>query len=111
MQATNITGEVTMSDRRPATTIGELDIHLWNVMQKLEEVQTTLGTLATKNYVDEQVRQVNERIHQAKPSTQLGNFAKIVGALMVVATFVGLVYEVAITLHAVRQSVTVPVKP
>jgi hypothetical protein len=80
-------------------------------MQKLEEVQSTLGTLATKNYVDEQVRQVNERIYQAKPSTQLGNFAKVIAALMVVATFVGLVYEVAITLHAVRHSISAPAKP
>lgn len=98
-----------MNDRRPATTIGELDIHLWNVMQKLEEVQETLGTLATKSYVDENIRTLSERIEQAKPSTQIGNAAKLIGAIMVLAAFMGLVYEVAVTLHAVRQ--TIPAKP
>lgn len=96
-----------MSERRPATTIGELDIHLWNVMQKLDEVQVTLGTLATKNYVDEQVRLVNQRIHDSKPSTQFASFVKLIAGVLVVVTFFGLVYEVAVTLHAVRQSIPV----
>jgi hypothetical protein len=98
-----------MSDRRPATTIGELDIHLWNVMQKLEEVQTTLGTLATKNYVDEQVRLVKETIQDSKPSTQIGRLAKFLAAVMVISTFVGFLYQVSITLHALRESLPVKV--
>ena len=97
-----------MSERRPATTIGELDIHLWNVMQKLDEVQVTLGTLATKNYVDEQVRQVNERIQQSKPATLFANFVKVLAGIMVVVSFFGLMYEVSVTLNAIRQSLPAP---
>lgn len=81
-------------------------------MQKLEEVQTTLGTLATKNYVDEQVRMVKQTIHDSKPSTQLEKVGKTLAAIMVIFAFVGLVYEVAVTLHAVRESLPVKtVKP
>lgn len=97
-----------MSDRRPATTIGELDIHLWNVMQKLDEVQQKLETLATKSYVDEQVRLVNQRIHDNQPSTLLSNAAKIAAGFVAIAAFLGLLYEVAVTLHAVRSTIPAP---
>lgn len=63
----------------------------------------------THAFADEQVRQVNERIHREKPSTLLSGFVKAIGGLMVFFAFLGLMYEVAITLHAVRQSIVVPV--
>ena len=78
-------------------------------MEKLSEVQATLSTLATRNYVDEQVRLVNEKIHQSKPSTQLVQFSKIAAAVMVVVAFGGLMLEIAITLQHVRQ--TLPATP
>jgi hypothetical protein len=100
-----------VSERRPATTIGELDIHLGNVMDTLSELQNssknmerTLATLATRDYVDDQVRQVNERIHQAKPTTQLLSFSKIAAAVMVLLAFFGLMAEFAATLREYRQS-------
>lgn len=93
-----------MSDRRPATTIGELDIHLGNVMEKLSEVQQTLSTLATRNYVDEQVRLVNEKIHAAKPSTQLANLAKVAAGVLSIVAVLGLLYEMSVTMQAVRAS-------
>ena len=100
--------EDNVSERRPATTIGELDIHLGNVMEKLSEVQATLSTLATRNYVDEQVRLVNEKIHAAKPSTQLASFAKVAAAVMVIVAFLGMLHEVSVTLSAVRASIPMP---
>lgn len=93
-----------MSDRLPATTIGELDIHLWNVMQKIDEVQRTLGTLATKSYVDDQVRMIHDRIQESKPSTLFANLVKVLAGLLVVVAFFGMVYEVSATLSVVRQS-------
>lgn len=100
-----------MSERRPATTIGELDIHLGNVMETLTELKTsskqmqqTLSTLATQAYVDDQVRMVKESIHQAKPSTQIGNLAKIVGSILVLITFCGFMFEAVVFLQHVRQS-------
>jgi hypothetical protein len=100
--------EDNVSDRRPATTIGELDIHLGNVMEKLSEVQQTLSTLATKNYVDDQVRLVNEKIHAAKPSTQLANLAKIAAGVLSIVALLSLLHEMSITLQAVRASIAVP---
>ena len=101
-----------MSERRPATTIGELDIHLGNVMDQIAQlsknvdgVQQSLSRLATRDYVDDQVRQVNERIHAAKPTTQLGNLAKAASGLLAIVAVLAFAYEVAITLHAVRASI------
>ena len=100
-----------MSDRRPATTIGELDIHLMILMDKLTEVNAevlhvkqTVATLATRTYVDQQVELVNKRIEEAKPAAQLLQLAKIAGAITVIVAFFGLVYELSVTLHSVRSS-------
>ena len=97
-----------MSERRPATTIGELDIHLGNVMQKLDdfqgEVRGALAKLATRDYVDDQIRAVRKEVNESKPSTLFGNFVKVLAGVMVIASFLGLVYEVSTTLSAVRNS-------
>jgi hypothetical protein len=103
--------EDNVSERRPATTIGELDIHLMILMDKLTEVNAevlhvkqTVATLATRSYVDQQVELVNKRIEEAKPAAQLLQFAKIAGAITVIVAFFGLVYELSVTLHSVRSS-------
>lgn len=69
------------------------------------QMQRTLATLATRDYVDDQVRQVRETIHAAKPSTQLGNLAKIVGSILVLVTFCGFMWEAVVFLQHIRQSV------
>jgi hypothetical protein len=104
-----------MIERRQATTIGELDIHLGNVMSQIEQlsrnvegVQQAVARLATRDYVDDQVRLVNERIHAAKPTTQLGNLAKAASGLLAIIAVLAFAYEVAITLHAVRAAIPVP---
>jgi hypothetical protein len=74
----------------------------------LSEVQQTLSTLATKNYVDDQVRLVNEKIHAAKPSTQLANLAKIAAGVLSIVALLSLLHEMSITLQAVRASIAVP---
>ena len=111
-----------MSDRRPATNIGELDIHLGHAMGEISKVGERLATiegmlakLATRDYVDDQVRLVNEKINAAKPSTQLVSFSKIAAAIMVLVAFVGMMFEVVVTLQHVRQSLpsapTIGAKP
>ncbi len=73
--------------------------------ENVKGVQQSLSTLATRDYVDEQVRQVNEKIHAAKPSTQLGNVAKVVSGLLVIGAFLAVLYEAAITFNAIRSSI------
>lgn len=100
-----------MSERRPATTIGELDIHLSNVMDTLSQLQATskstqdmISRLATREYVDDQVRQVRDTIHQSKPTTQLKSLAGIVGSILVLVTFCGFMFEAVLFLQHIRQS-------
>ena len=111
-----------MSDRRPATTIGELDIHLSNVMDTLSQLQASskntqdmIARLATRDYVDDQVRLVNEKIHQARPTTQLKSLAGIVGSILVLVTFCGFMIEAVLFLQHIRQSLpaapTIGAKP
>lgn len=94
-----------MSDRIPATTIGELDIHLRTVMDKIDDVQSTLATLATRAYVDEQLKQLREQIQSVRPANMLASVAKTLAAIMVVMTFFGAMYEFMSMAKAVRQSI------
>ena len=114
--------EDNVSDRRPATTIGELDIHLGNVMEQIAQlsknvdgVKESLSRLATRDYVDDQVRLVKETIHQSRPTTQLKSLAGIVGSILVLVTFCGLMIEAVLFLQHVRQSLpaapTIGAKP
>ncbi len=103
-----------MSERRPATTIGELDIHLGNAMSeiskvgdKLATIEVLLAKLATRDYVDEQVRLVHQKIQEGKPSAQLLNLSKIVAAILVLITFGGVMLEFSSTLQHLRQAMPV----
>lgn len=42
-----------MSDRRPATTIPELDVHLGYLQAAIKEVQSTISVMATKRDITE----------------------------------------------------------
>jgi hypothetical protein len=48
-----------MTERRPATTIGELDIHLSHVQEALAEFRNSMATMATKADIDHLSRQLD----------------------------------------------------
>lgn len=58
-----------MSDRRPATTIGELDIHLGFLMEELKEVRSTLDQLATKEWVSAKIYDIETKIEANSPKS------------------------------------------
>jgi len=108
-----------MSERRAATTIGELDIHLSNVQASVERLTTAMGNMATKD----DVRQLSDRMQtfatkaelaevarrleeDSAPSTFwriVGGFTKIGAAVVVAVTMFGLV--TAVTRFADKISV------
>lgn len=63
-----------MSERRAATTIGELDIHLGNVQESIRELRDSVANMATKEDIKsltarmdnfatkEELRKVEERL-------------------------------------------------
>jgi hypothetical protein len=53
-----------MSERRPATTIGELDIHLSNVMEHVKAIEGKIDLLATKNWVTDELSRRDARMDQ-----------------------------------------------
>jgi hypothetical protein len=53
-----------MTERRPATTIGELDIHLSNVMEHVQRVEGKIDLLATKNWVADELARRDARMDQ-----------------------------------------------
>lgn len=99
-----------MNDRRPAQTIGELDIHLSNVQSRLAEIATTMhgmatkhdvtriesamAQLATKAEVAAELKAIREEVHRAKPATLLRNFMVACAAIAGGAAGFGIVLEV-----------------
>lgn len=84
---------------------------LSEVQQNLGAVQAALSRLATRDYVDEQVRLVNQRIQEGKPTTQLMQFAKVATAITAIVAFFGLAYELATVLKDLRAVAQVVKKP
>lgn len=62
-----------MQERRPATTIAELDLHLGYIMEELRDMrmryETMMRELATKAEVAEHVRLLEEKIVANSPRT------------------------------------------
>ena len=56
-----------MSDRRPAQTIGELDIHLGFVMDELRDIRGTLGPLVTRAEVDRRFAEMEAKVKDGSP--------------------------------------------
>jgi 1,4-dihydroxy-2-naphthoyl-CoA synthase len=60
-------------DRRPAQTIGELDIHLGFLMEELREmrqqVNGMVALMATKEELAKEVLQIREEIKENSPGT------------------------------------------
>ncbi|MFN6251747.1 MAG: hypothetical protein ACK4Y5_06670 [Acetobacteraceae bacterium] len=99
-----------MSDRRPAQTIGELDIHLGNVQARLAEIahvmngmatkhdvtriEAAMAQLATKAEVAAEIKAIRDEVHRSKPATLLRNFMVACAAIAGGAAGFGIVLEI-----------------
>ena len=99
-----------MNERRPAQTIGELDIHLSNVQSRLAEIAQTMNSmatkadvtriesamaqLATKAEVAAEIQAVRDEVNRSKPGTILRKF--LIGCTAVAggAAAFGIVLEI-----------------
>jgi hypothetical protein len=87
-----------MSDRRPATTIGELDIHLGFLLDELtqmrEQQDRMLQMLATKTELAELRADLEAKIKNGSVSAFLRRLTEIAVAITAVCTAGGFVYAV-----------------
>lgn len=106
-----------MSERVPAQTIGELDIHLSHVQFRLHELAMSMANTATKSDIDglrsamsalatkaevdskiDEVRgeiaTVRDDVQRIKPGTLFGNLVKVLSGLLVVGAFAALLVSV-----------------
>jgi hypothetical protein len=99
-----------MSERRPAQTIGELDIHLGNVQSRLTDIahvmqgmatksditriEATMAQLATKAEVAAEIKAIRDEVHQSKPGTLIRKFMVACAAVAGGAAAFGIVLEV-----------------
>lgn len=100
-----------MTDRRPAQTIGELDIHLSNVQSRLVEIQhvmqgmatksdvtrieAAMAQLATKAEVAAEIKAVRDELQNSKPATLLRKFLLGCTAVAGGAALLGIMLEVS----------------
>lgn len=86
-----------MSDnRRPATTIGELDIHLGHVMDELKHLNGRIDQLATTAWVADQLRVRDEKIQLlsgevsgASVTTRLKRISEVAQQLAIIVGCIG----------------------
>lgn len=98
-----------MTERRPAQTIGELDIHLSNVQSRLVEIQhvmqgmatksdvtrieAAMAQLATKAEVAAEIKAIRDEVQRSKPATLLRNFMVACAAFAGGGAALGLMIE------------------
>jgi len=98
-----------MSERRPATTIGELDIHISNLQSRMTEVlsamqntatkadidgiKISMSSLATKAEVASDIAAIREEVQRNKPGTLMRNVAALLGMITLVGAVVALMFE------------------
>jgi hypothetical protein len=91
-----------MQERRPATTIGELDIHLGFIMEELRglrrQQQEMLQMLATKREVDDKIAALNRRIDEESATQFFGKIKTVAIWITVIAAAGGVI--VAFARHA-----------
>lgn len=91
-----------MSERRAASTIGELDIHLGNVQESIRELRETVGNMATKEDIKaltvrmenfatkDELKRVEDRLSKDSAPTMfwrwVGNAQKLAAALVVIVS-------------------------
>lgn len=87
-----------IQERRPATTIGELDIHLGFVMDELKEMReqhdSMLRMLATKQEVSDLRADLELKIKNGSLTAFLRRLTEIAVAITAVCTAAGFVFAV-----------------
>ena len=99
-----------MSERRPAQTIGELDIHLSNVQLRLSEIalamqgmatkadvdriEKSMAQLATKAELDAEVKAIRDELQRTRPGTLLKQAVTLLAAVAIAATVFGIAAEI-----------------
>jgi hypothetical protein len=100
-----------MSERRPAQNIGELDIHLSNLQQRVAEIalsmqqmatkqdidsiRVSMGLLATKAEVAAEIQAIREEVNRNKPSTIGRTAVSVMAGLLVLVAAVGVILKLA----------------
>ena len=80
-----------MSDRRPAQTIGELDIHLGFVMDELRDMRGTLDRLATKEWVSTKIADLEVKIEANTPRSLWKRVTEMAVGVTALAAMLGVV--------------------
>jgi hypothetical protein len=113
-----------MNDRRPATTIGELDIHLSNLQGRIadlaaalnnmaintatkadiDSIKMSLSTFATKTEVAADLRELRLELDRSKPSTMLRNFAAVLAGIAALGAVVAMVLAVSEFVNSAKRS-------
>lgn len=83
-----------MSDRRPAQTIGELDIHLGFVMDELRDMRGTLDRLATKEWVSTKIADLEVKIEANTPRSLWKRVTEMAVGVTALAAMLGVVVAV-----------------
>jgi hypothetical protein len=74
-----------MTERRPATTIEGLDIHLWHVMEKLIAVEERIGKMVTIDHMNAEIQQLRKELKEQAPQTIWRKMTEIAVGLTAVA--------------------------
>lgn len=87
-----------MIERRPATTIGELDIHLGFLMEELRGIKAQqdamLQKLATKEEVSEQIAELRKKIEDNSPRSFWKRATEIAVGVVAMCTAAGFLVAV-----------------
>lgn len=87
-----------IAERRPATTIGELDIHLGFLMEELREMraqqQEMIQNLATKAEVAIQIADLRQQIVENSPRSFWKRITEMAVGVVAVCTAVGFLVAV-----------------
>lgn len=91
-------------ERRPATTIGELDIHLSILMDEMRRIgdkqEAMMGLLATKSELAEEVAALNKRIDNESTDAFFARVKATAVGLVAVATAIGVIVAIVRALPA-----------
>ena len=87
-----------MSECRPATTIGELDIHLGFIMDELKDVRARVdgmvGLLATKAELHSEVQSIRKELNEKSLLSTWRRVTELAISVSAVAAAVGLLIAV-----------------
>lgn len=87
-----------MPERRPATTISELDLHLGYLMEELREMrsqqQEMMHKLATKEEVATQIHELRQQIEANSPRSFWKGLTEIAVGVTALATATGFVIAI-----------------